>query len=181
MPSEHMIPGLFGKIPATGDFVTRRLQRDFVRFWDRLAARHLAPLLKAGLWPADRGLRFLATVEGRGPLAGVAVPSSDRVGRLFPLTAAASCPHAGPDTISDAADWFDRVEGVLATARDLGTDADGLAEALARLRFPSLPASKAPRFKRLWLWTDGRPLVEVDPETPQGALEELLTPMSEAE
>ncbi|TIS08300.1 MAG: DUF2094 domain-containing protein, partial [Mesorhizobium sp.] len=29
-----MSTGFYGKMPATGDFVTRRLPGDFVRVWD---------------------------------------------------------------------------------------------------------------------------------------------------
>ena len=180
MPAEHMTPGFFGKIPATGDFVTRRLNRDFLRFWDRLAARHLVPLLKDDLWPPDAGLRFLWGAENRVPVAGVAVPSADRVGRVFPLTAAAPCPLVGPDTIAAAGEWFGRVEEVLTGGRDGRTDADRLAETLAGLPFPPLPPSGVGRFRSLWLWTDGMSPAEVDPEAPRAILEELFAPVSEA-
>ena len=59
MPAADLIlPGFFGKLPAAGDFVSRRLPRDFVRFWDRWVARHLVPRLAAGhaaLLPARAG------------------------------------------------------------------------------------------------------------------------------
>ncbi|MBN9077539.1 MAG: type VI secretion-associated protein [Rhizobiales bacterium 65-79] len=181
MPAEHLTPGFFGKIPATGDFVARRLPRDFVRMWDRLAARHLVRLLELELWPTDRGLRFLLNIAGRGTVAGVAVPSSDRVGRRFPLTASAPCPGAGPDTIADASEWFGQVEETLATVRDDGGNADRLAETLAGLPFPRLPRSTdGTHGKALWLWTRNTPPVEADPEAPQGALDRLFAPVSEA-
>jgi len=37
-----ILPGFYGKMPATGDFVTRRLPGDFVRVWDRWLAQHIA-------------------------------------------------------------------------------------------------------------------------------------------
>ena len=43
------LPGFYGKMPATGDFVTRRLSGDFVRAWDRWLAQHLVPLFGSGL------------------------------------------------------------------------------------------------------------------------------------
>lgn len=180
MPCEHLIPGFFGKLPATGDFVTRRLGRDFVLFWDRLAARHLTARIKDEFWPANLGLRFLMRVERSGTMAGVAIPSSDRVGRRFPLVAAVPCPHAGPDTIAGAATWFDHVQATLIAARDAQTDADRLAEALAALPFPQLPASRAGPLGRLLLWSGSMPPVEADPEAPRQALEEVLATVREA-
>jgi type VI secretion system protein ImpM len=175
-----MIPGFFGKLPATGDFVVRRLDRNFVRFWDRLAARHLVEFIEADLWPPQLGLRFILHAGRHGPTVGVAVPSSDRVGRRFPLAAAASCPEAGPDALLSATLWFDKVEKVLIDARDERMDADRLAEKLAGLPFPSLRRSEAGALKGLFLWIDGTPPVAADPEAPRHALEELFATASEA-
>jgi type VI secretion system protein ImpM len=180
MPAEHMTPGFFGKIPATGDFVVRRLDRTFIRFWDRLAARHLVKLIEAGLWPQQLGLRFLLDTSRHQPMVGVAVPSSDRVGRRFPLTAAASCPGAGPDMIARTAPWLGVVENILITAHDGSIDADRLADMLAGLPFPSLSPSKAGVLEGLLLWIDGAPPVVVDPEAPQDTLEELFATVREA-
>jgi len=180
MPAEHMIPGFFGKIPATGDFVVRRLDRDFVRFWDRLAARHLVKLIEVGLWPSELGLRFLLHAGRHGPMVGVTVPSSDRVGRPFPLAAAAPCLEAGPDMAVRTVSWFGAVEKVLITARDERMGADRLADMLAGLPFPPLPLSKAGALKGLLVWIDGASPVAVDPEAPQDALEELFATAREA-
>ncbi|RUZ99042.1 type VI secretion system-associated protein TagF, partial [Mesorhizobium sp. M7A.F.Ca.US.002.01.1.1] len=46
------LPGFYGKMPATGDFVTRRLTGDFVRVWDRWLAQHLVPLMGSEAWPS---------------------------------------------------------------------------------------------------------------------------------
>ncbi|RUW25688.1 type VI secretion system-associated protein TagF, partial [Mesorhizobium sp. M4B.F.Ca.ET.013.02.1.1] len=46
-----ILPGFYGKIPATGDFVSRRLTGDFVRVWDRWLAQHLVPLIGLESWP----------------------------------------------------------------------------------------------------------------------------------
>jgi type VI secretion system protein ImpM len=181
MPAEHMIPGFFGKIPATGDFVVRRLDRDFVRFWDRLAARHLVKLIEAGIWPSRLGLRFLLHAGRHGPMVGVTVPSSDRVGRRFPLAAAAPCPEAVPDMAVGTVSWFGAVEKVLITARDERMGADRLADMLAGLPFPPLPPSKAGALKGLLFWIDGASPVAVDPEAPQDALEELFATAREAD
>ncbi|TIU04376.1 MAG: type VI secretion system-associated protein TagF, partial [Mesorhizobium sp.] len=55
-----ILPGFYGKMPATGDFVTRRLPGDFVRAWDRWLAQHIVPLIGSEAWPRSTALRFLA-------------------------------------------------------------------------------------------------------------------------
>jgi type VI secretion system protein ImpM len=88
--------GLYGKLPAKGDFVTRRLPHDFVTAWDdwlqegltlsrdRFGDRWLDAYLVSPVWcfvlPAGQ--------FGTAAIAGVIIPSIDRVGRYFPLTLA---------------------------------------------------------------------------------------------
>jgi type VI secretion system protein ImpM len=94
------LAGWFGKIPALGDFVTRRLPAAFVEPWDAWLS---AELVEAQLALADAWLdtyrqapiwRFalMPGVIDRSPWCGAWIPSRDRVGRQFPLTIA----HAGP-------------------------------------------------------------------------------------
>ena len=89
--------GWFGKIPAAGDFINRRLPNDFLQPWDEwlqsgiargrsvLEARWDEVYLTFPVW------RFLlpAGTGSQGHWAGVLMPSVDRVGRHFPLTVAA--------------------------------------------------------------------------------------------
>ncbi len=88
-------PGIFGKLPWLGDFVTRRLPHSFVEPWDDWLQRGMAAtrealgdgwldsFLTAPVW------RFLLPAGSAGPaMAGVLMPSVDRVGRYFP-------PHPG--------------------------------------------------------------------------------------
>ncbi len=92
MPSEHLATGFYGKIPATGDFVSRGLPGGFVRSWDRWVAAHLTPLQLSGAWPEHAGLRFVLGPDANGPMAGVALPGRDKAGRRFPLTVATPLP-----------------------------------------------------------------------------------------
>ncbi|HEX7968785.1 MAG TPA: type VI secretion system-associated protein TagF, partial [Stellaceae bacterium] len=94
--------GFFGKVPARGDFVSRRLVRDFTEPWDgwlqdalamsaqQLAEAWLSTYLTAPIW------RFLLSsgVCGEMPMLGVVMPSVDRVGRYFPLTLAVAVPDS---------------------------------------------------------------------------------------
>lgn len=137
MPREIVAPGFFGKIPRSGDFVSRRLSADFVAIWDKFIAAHIVPHLRnAALWP-ENGLRFLL---GHGPIdcaphIGLVVPSHDSVGRLFPLTIAS--PIVVAETPTKIAAWFaeitgpalDAAEGIIDSGElDLALETIGLAQ-----------------------------------------------------
>jgi type VI secretion system protein ImpM len=136
--------GFFGKLPARGDFVTRRLTRDFTDPWDgwlqdaiamsaqQLGADWLDTYLTAPIW------RFLlsAGVCGRQPMLGVMMPSVDRVGRYFPLTLAVSVGDSAmpAKAMLTAAPWFDAVEQLALSALEDDADLDRIdreAEAIA--------------------------------------------------
>jgi type VI secretion system protein ImpM len=88
--------GWYGKLPAAGDFLTRRLPDDFKEPWDRwlslgmldakaaLGEQWESIFLSFSVW------RFLwNTGQSHQPIwAGILMPGVDRVGRLFPLTVA---------------------------------------------------------------------------------------------
>lgn len=94
-PSSNPI-GWYGKLPAAGDFLVRRLPDEFRNPWDRWLSEGMV-LGKATLaeqwenvflcfpvwrflWHGARADRLLWT--------GLLMPGADRVGRLFPLTVA---------------------------------------------------------------------------------------------
>ena len=89
--------GFFGKLPSRGDFVRGSLSRAVAAPWDRWL-QSVMPDAQArlgerwsGVWHAAPGWRFAFEpgVCGPQPLAGVWLPSMDRVGRTFPLMIAA--------------------------------------------------------------------------------------------
>jgi type VI secretion system ImpM family protein len=101
------VPGWFGKIPALGDFATRRLPASFVGPWDEWLSAELAASAEAlgGAWgEAYRAAPVLCFCAGPGVIDqhawhGTVVASYDRVGREFPLTLAApGAPQKGPET-----------------------------------------------------------------------------------
>ncbi|AMY08109.1 PP2C-family Ser/Thr phosphatase [Luteitalea pratensis] len=89
--------GFYGKLPTHGDFLRRRTSDAFVAGWDAwlqagmtasqaaLGDRWLDVYLTSPAW------RFVCAAGacGPAPVAGVLVPSIDRVGRYFPLTVVA--------------------------------------------------------------------------------------------
>ncbi len=148
--------GLFGKLPARGDFVRAGLPGDFVAAWDgwlqhviadsraRMGADWLPAFLEAPVW------RFALApgLCGAAAASGLWLPSVDRVGRYFPLTLAAMLPMA-------AADWLDAAEAAGRAA--LETDATP-EEVLRRLPgVAAAPGAVAPAGS-LW-WTAGGPRV----------------------
>jgi type VI secretion system protein ImpM len=122
-PSSDAQPGIYGKLPSNGDFVTRRLPAAFVEPWDRwlqesladsqvqLGARWLNTYLTSPVW------RFALSPGSAGQLAwaGLLMPSVDRVGRYFPLTLASPLPAtANPLAVmTGATAWYDSAENLL--------------------------------------------------------------------
>src|ERR1051326_5604040 len=92
--------GFYGKLPSQGDFLTRRLPREFVAPWDAWLQQGIAAsraLLESDWEESYRSApvwRFLLApgVCGDAAWAGLLQPSMDRVGRYFPLTIAAKLP-----------------------------------------------------------------------------------------
>jgi len=126
--------GIYGKMPAHGDFVRRGLPSSFVTPWDAWLAAGVAAAREqlaegfAQVWDDAPAWRFAlpAGVCGPDAVAGVMLPSEDTVGRRFPLTAAALLP---PGVVAEEA-WFDRLEAAVRAARHGSIDADGMIRAM---------------------------------------------------
>ncbi|WP_342238651.1 type VI secretion system-associated protein TagF [Inquilinus sp. OTU3971] len=145
-------PGVFGKLPWLGDFVTRRLPRSFVEPWDdwlqrgMVATREalgdgwLDSFLTAPVW------RFLLPAGSAGPaMAGLLMPSVDRVGRYFPLTLASPLgADPGPEAPLLAAGWFDALERTALAALDDATAPEAWEAAVEGLGAPPLMEEDRP-------------------------------------
>lgn len=144
-------PGFFGKLPSRGDFVSRRLAGDFVERWDawlaaglaasreRLGDAWLEVYLTSPIW------RFALAPGACGPQGqiGVMMPSVDKVGRYFPLAAAAGLGRERSvlDAASALEDWYADVENLLLeTLAETPLELDELDRRLARL----LPSDDPP-------------------------------------
>lgn len=140
-------PGFHGKVPARGDFVTRRLPRAFLDPWDgwlqaaigcsrdQLGEDWLPAYLTCPVW------RFALSAGLCGPhaAAGVVMPSVDRVGRYFPFVLAALLPDCGnpADLPAGAGGWFDGMETLALSALEDGFDLDRFDDDLQALGLPS--------------------------------------------
>lgn len=127
--------GLYGKMPAHGDFVRRALPGTFVTPWDAWLAAGIAAARDrlgeefAAAWDSAPAWRFALPAGTCGPdaVAGVMLPSADTVGRRFPLTVAALLPRGrAPDE-----GWFAGIEARAREAREGILDADALTRALS--------------------------------------------------
>jgi type VI secretion system protein ImpM len=150
---DRAVIGFFGKIPSKGDFVQAGLPRSFVDAWDawmqdRLYASREAlgeawqPLwLEAPIW------RFRLGPGQCGPtqVAGLWLPSVDRVGRHFPLVIAA---------LNAGTQWLDDAEalGLAVLEQDLTPEA--ISATLPRAPIHDGPAEHG----TIW-WTQGAPSV----------------------
>jgi type VI secretion system protein ImpM len=165
--------GLYGKLPARGDFVRVGLPGSFVAPWDawlqqvvtasrdRLGGDWLPAWLEAPVW------RFSLAPGLCGPASvlGVLLPSVDRVGRYFPLTLAAL---AGTDGSGDAEPWLDAAEA----AGFAALEQDATQEQVAAMLPPAPRAGGVPTAGSLW-WSAGGPRVAAGrrccPALPDGA------------
>ena len=148
MRGAESAPGLYGKLPARGDFVSRRLDAGFIEAWDgwlqravsasreALGERWLESFLSAPVW------RFLvpAGMYSKTGWVGLMVPSVDRVGRYFPLTVAAPVLEDSidvPATLAKALGWLDSVEVLALEALAPELDFEALDRRLAALAPPA--------------------------------------------
>jgi type VI secretion system protein ImpM len=165
--------GLYGKLPARGDFVREALPRDFVEAWDDWWQRGLASVqarwaeawrdawLEAPVW------RFVLPpgLCGADGVLGLWMPSVDKAGRFFPLTIGASAACDWAPFVPLLARFLDEAEeaGRDALEHDLGP-ADLLARVQAAFGASDPPqampatATATATGAAAW-WTDGGPRV----------------------
>ncbi|RWO33733.1 MAG: type VI secretion system-associated protein TagF [Mesorhizobium sp.] len=167
-----ILPGFYGKMPATGDFVTRRLPGDFVRIWDRWLAQHIVPLIGMETWPRTTALRFLTGPASFGGSAGIILQSADRVGRQFPLSVVAQLPDASIQ-LAHAEAWFAGIEEAAIAAQHGELTPDELDTALAALPVPPVEPGEEV-ISEMVIWTAYSDIFDIDPQSPQETLEQIF-------
>ncbi len=128
--ADASIPGWYGKLPTLGDFASRRLGSDFIEPWDVWLGEGLAAqrATLGDAWldaylhsPTWRFVLMPSALPGLAPqraLAGVLMPSVDKVGRYFPLTLV-----AGLEALPGSAAEIEQLLGWLHRLEDLALDA----------------------------------------------------------
>ncbi|KAA5612722.1 type VI secretion system-associated protein TagF [Rhodovastum atsumiense] len=137
--------GFFGKLPARGDFVRGGLSRKTVAAWDGWV-QSVLPAARAAIGPEGWDaiwraapcwrLALPAALAGGTPFSGVWLPSTDAVGRAFPLLAGAEA--GAPEDAFLAA-----IEASCRAAIEGCEEPAALAARLAALAVPP-PAEAAP-------------------------------------
>lgn len=143
---DNALPGIYGKVPVRGDFVVRRLPRSFVEPWDswlqeamtcsreQLGEDWLPTYLTSPIWC----FVLSAGLCSEQVMAGLLMPSVDKVGRYFPLVLAApvlGCvnPAALPITGSE---WFEQAESLLLVALEDDLDLAAFDDKLRSIGVP---------------------------------------------
>jgi type VI secretion system protein ImpM len=120
--------GFYGKLPVVGDFIKRRLPKDFIVAIDEwiqnsisvskevLGDSWLDLYLTSPVWM----FAFQSTVCGDGAWVGIMMPSVDKVGRYFPLILACKIEEekALGLVLTENSAWFAKLEEVALAGLD---------------------------------------------------------------
>jgi type VI secretion system protein ImpM len=139
------VAGWYGKIPALGDFASRRLPPGFINAWDAWLQRAMATsraalrerwqeiYLNSPIWR----FALLPGVCNNNAWAGIMMPSVDKVGRHFPLTIAIAL-DPQPEmitTIFASQDWFAAVEQIALSSLSMNFQVQELEDRLTASLF----------------------------------------------
>jgi type VI secretion system protein ImpM len=153
MPAESPpdAPGFFGKVPAFGDFLSRRvpvrLRDDWEAWLAGLVVSARAALgegwpgdwLTAPLWHFVLG-RAIAPAHGA---AGILIASADRVGRMFPFTIIGAADGSAGYDDTALAEWGGRAEALALEALEDDFNTEAFDAALQVLGSPpAVPGAK---------------------------------------
>ena len=156
-----MTPGWYGKLPTLGDFASRRLEGSFIEPWDLWLGEGMAAqreLLGPGWLDAYLGSpvwRFVlmpgVLAQETAALAGVLMPSVDKVGRYFPLTLVtrlAALPRSARE-LEELLGWLQRIEDIAVDAMHDDWTIEQLDAALEQLPAPIVAPEPGPAAQSL--------------------------------
>jgi len=126
--------GFYGKLPTYGDFIQKRLPTDFINPWHEwlqsgmMACRERDPdgwmsyYLNCPAW----SFVLSGGICGQQPVAGVTIPSVDRVGRYFNFTMASILPGEVVPAVfaGTQADWLAGLENLALSVLEEEMDQD---------------------------------------------------------
>jgi type VI secretion system protein ImpM len=128
--------GFYGKLPTYGDFIQKRLPTDFINPWHEwlqsgmVACRERDPdgwmafYLNCPAW----SFVLSAGICGEQAVAGVTIPSVDRVGRYFNFTMVSILPvNTSPAVFAGThGKWLDSLEDLALSVLEQEMDQDGI-------------------------------------------------------
>lgn len=140
MMQQGNLTGIYGKLPAHGDFIYRDLSPHFINVWDswlqaymgssqeQLGESWLDLYMTSPIWR----FAFSAGVVDEHAYAGIMLPSVDRVGRYFPFSVITRLPaHINPtEFICNRGHWYHALEDAALRALDGSLVLDELIEEL---------------------------------------------------
>ena len=132
--------GLFGKLPAHGDFIYRELPSGFMTVWDewlqgyvgssqeQLGDAWLDTYMTSPIWR----FAFSEGVIDSNAWAGIFLPSVDRVGRYFPFSVVTRLPASTnpTDFLCSRPNWYKAMEDAALDALNGKLKIDDLVEEL---------------------------------------------------
>jgi len=135
--------GFYGKLPTYGDFIQKRVPTDFVNPWHQwlqsglLACRERDPegwlsfYLNCPAW----SFVLSAGICGEQAVAGVTIPSVDRVGRYFNFTLVSILPaDICPATFAAKhSNWFAGLENLALSVLEQEMDQDSIEDSINNL------------------------------------------------
>lgn len=145
--------GFYGKLPIVGDFVSRGLPNDFIQSWDSWLQRAIAASQET---LADQWLqRYLTSpiwrfalspgLCGDKAIAGIVMPSVDKVGRYYPLTVAVVLDGKPPLPLlfSLGKVWFEQLEDAAWSGLQGTMDMAGFDQLIQSIPVLSVPTPDA--------------------------------------
>jgi type VI secretion system protein ImpM len=140
----NMQIGLYGKLPAYGDFIFRNLNSTFINSWDEWLQQFIATsreqigeawldiYLTSPIWE----FALSPGVIDSNMWAGIIMPSVDRVGRYFPVSIVQplSASESAVHFVLNQDDWYEKLETQCLLALDGKIDADELVAAVAEIQ-----------------------------------------------
>ena len=144
-----MSTGLYGKLPAHGDFIQHDMPPEFISVWDNwlqqsilasqeeLENRWLELYLVSPIWKFALSKEI---VDSEHHWLGMMLPSVDNVGRYYPLTFARKIPANMPllRCIEISNDWYDDLENIALTSLQNGLRLENMADMLGKIAIPEV-------------------------------------------
>ncbi|VAW91011.1 Protein phosphatase ImpM [hydrothermal vent metagenome] len=141
--SADALTGLFGKLPAHGDFVQRNLPSAFIEIWDgwlqhyiaasqeQLGEQWLDVYLTSPIWR----FMFSPGAVDADSWAGIMLPSVDKIGRYFPFSIITRLPSniSSLEFLLAQNDWFSHMEDLALKALSGDLTVDDLIEEIEQV------------------------------------------------